>query len=246
MSMRLVGAHWKAETLTLVRIPFFAIPTLLFPGLLFLLFGVPYARQPGAAEVLMASFAGYGVIGVTLFQFGVGIAEDRKSPWEDFLHILPVAPSVRFTARILSALLFALIAVVVVIALGLLFTPARLSMDEWVKLLFALLVGSIPFVLIGITLGYWLHPKAALPIANILNLLMAYAGGLWFPPQSLPGPVVHISVYLPMWHYREVIWSAVLNQPWPLVSWLWLLGYAVVFGALALWGYRRDQGQRYA
>ena len=68
---------------------------------------------------------------------------------------------------------------------------------------------------------------------------------LWTSPQSLPAVVGRISPYLPTLCYAEVAWTAVLGRPWWLEDWLWLLGYAVAFGSLAVWGYRRDEGQCY-
>jgi ABC-2 type transport system permease protein len=43
----------------------------------------------------------------------------------------------------------------------------------------------------------------------------------------------------------ELVWSAVFEQPWPLLPCLGLLIYTLIFGVLAVWGYRRDEGQHY-
>jgi ABC-2 type transport system permease protein len=41
------------------------------------------------------------------------------------------------------------------------------------------------------------------------------------------------------------LWPAVLGTPWHVQHWLALFGFAALFAALAAWGYRRDEGQRF-
>ena len=112
-------------------------------------------------------------------------------------------------------------------------------------LLYAL-CGGVPFVLIGISIGYWTSARAAVPIATACNLLLAYAGGLWMPPQIFPRFVATISPYLPTRQFADLLWSVTgdggrrarargLGR-----STLWSLR------AVAAIGYRRDERSRYA
>lgn len=243
--MKLVWAHLKAEILELVRYPAYAVPTLAFPGLLFLFFAVPNSKNQMIANQFMASYATFAVLGVAFFQFGVGIATDRESPWQIFLRILPVSPQVRFTARVLAALAFALAAIVIVFIIAALLTPAGLNLSDWILFSLTLLLGSIPFGLMGIALGYWAQAKAALPIANLLYLSLSYTGGLWLPPGNLPRLVAQISPYLPTRIYAEAVWIVVQGQTWRVKPWFGLASYALGAGLLAVWGYRRDEGQNY-
>ena len=107
------------------------------------------------------------------------------------------------------------------------------------------LLGGIPFALGGIALAYLASPKAAVPLANVLYLLLAFAGGLWVTPDSLPPLVAGISPSLPTRQYGELVWSAVQGQSWPEEAVAGLLVYTLIFGVLAVWGYQRDQGQTY-
>jgi ABC-2 type transport system permease protein len=94
----------------------------------------------------------------------------------------------------------------------------------------------------GIAMGYWSSPRAATPLATLAWLLLAYLGGLWATPAELPGWAEEISPYLPTRLWGEVTWAAVQGQATSLGDWLGLLAYAVGFGVLAMWGYRRDEG----
>ena len=243
--MMLVWAHFKADFLQMLRLPAYIIPTLLFPALFFLIFGSTYASDPETADVIMASFATFAVLGVAFFQFGIGIARDRDSPWEVYTRILPLRPRVRFAAKVLSAMIFALLSASGVVLVAQFTTPVALSAGAWGRLGVGLLVGSVPFALFGIALGYWTRPRAAVPIANLFYLLLSYAGGLWFPPETLPDAVAALSTVLPTRLWGEVVWTGVREMPWTPGPWLGLLAYAALFGALATWGYRRDEGERF-
>jgi ABC-2 type transport system permease protein len=225
--MTLVAAYTRAQLLELARYPTFLVPTLAFPSMFFLFFVVPRANA-GEAQLLMASYAAFAVLAIAFFQFGVGVAIERASPWEVFLRTLPARALVRFTARVLSALVFAAAAATVVIAVALVSTDAALAATQWPAFLITLMLGSVPFALLGIAIGYWTTPRGALPIANILYLALSYLGGFWTTGEHLPSIVNALSPAL------------------PTRQWVWLIVYACAFALLAGWGYRRDEGERFS
>jgi ABC-2 type transport system permease protein len=241
--MRLVRAHTRAELLELIRYPSFSVPTLAFPALLFLFFGVP--AEGSDEEILMVSYAAFGVLGVALFQFGVGIASERVSPWQVYLRTLPVPARVRFAARLAAAAVFALASAGAVVVIALLLTSAALGAGQWLRVGLALAFGTIPFGLLGLAIGYWLTPKGALPVANLLFLGLAFLGGLWTGAASLPEAVDSFSPVLPTRQWGELVWAPALDRGWKVWPWLGLAGYAAAFALLAAWGYRRDEGLRY-
>lgn len=245
-SVRLLWAHARAETLARLRQPHYSVFTLLFPALVFIMFGLPYARRAGedAAAAVMASFSAYGVIGVVLFQFGVGVATDRVSPWHRYVRTLPVGAGTLFAARLLSALGFALATAAAVAGLGVLLAGVRLDAAGWARLAAGLVLGGVPFGALGFALGSWTGPRAVVPLANLIYFPMAYAGGLFFPPETLPAVLQRAAPYLPTYRFGQVVWRAVAGEPWRAADWLWLAGCAAAFTGLALAGYRRDQGHR--
>jgi ABC-2 type transport system permease protein len=243
--VRLVLLHARASTLELLRYPTFSVPTLAFPALFYLLFVAPRPDTDADPTLLLASFTGFAVLGVSFFQFGVGIAAERESPWERFVRTLPIRVRVRFAARVLSAALFGVASAVLVAAAALATTDVRLTAPRWIALALALLVGALPFALLGIALGYWASPRSALPLANVLYLVLAFLGALWTTPQHLPGSVSAISPLVPTRQFGNVLWGAVGGNVWRPRDWLLLGAWSVVFAALGAWGYRRDEGRRY-
>jgi len=241
--LRLMLLHARAITIELLRYPAFVVPTLAFPAVFFLFFLGP--RTQAAANLQMGTFAGFAVIGVAFFQFGVGIAVERASPWETYLRTLPVGPGTRLGARVLSAVVFAGAAAAILVAVAALTTHVMLPPAQWIALVATLLVGAAPFAVLGIALGYWAPQRGALPIANILYLGLSYAGGLWFRARELPAPVEAVSRYLPTRAYADALAAAVEGRMLALRTGASLVGFTVLFALLAAWGYRRDEGTHF-
>jgi ABC-2 type transport system permease protein len=241
--VKLVLVHARWQLVELARYPAFLVPTLVFPAMFFVFFVVPHADERDATA-LMASYAAFAVLAIAFFQFGVGVAVDRVSPWELYLRTLPASRFVRFGARIVAALVFASAAAAIVVAVALTTTPASLPAARWPLVAATLLGGAVPFALLGIAIGYWTSPRGALPLANILYLGLSYLGGLWTADAHLPGFVRPLSPAVPTRQWANALWAAtrgdVAARPW-----LVLALYGFVFAALAGVGYRRDEGQRF-
>ncbi len=193
----------------------------------------------------MASFVVYGVIGVAFFQFGVSIAQERESHWERYRRTLPDAVTPRLVAQLASAMVFALLTAILVIVVAHLVSVPTLTVLQVLSLLVATLFVSVPFVFLGIALGYWTNAKSAVAVANLLYLPLAYLGGLWMPPHLLPAGISAISVYTPTRQAGEIVWAIAGGQAIPWASAAMLTAFALAFAALAYLGYQRDEKQRY-
>jgi ABC-2 type transport system permease protein len=220
----------------------FLVFTLLFPALFFLIFGVPEASDFYRAQTLLASFNAFGVIGVVLFQSAVMGAQTRHSSWERYLHTVPIPPLARLGARLLMVTSFACLSIVSVSAIAWRFTALEIDLLTWLKLSGVLLIGSVPFALVGYLLGGLASPKGVVPLANLVYLCLSYAGGLWFPPQLLPEVVQQLSIHLPSRKYAEMLWDVALYRPLnghdvrDLV--LQTLFFLALLGGQHLWKYR--------
>jgi ABC-2 type transport system permease protein len=142
-------------------------------------------------------------------------------------------------------MVFGVLSAAVVAIVARLFTPVDLTVQQWLQAFVYVLIGGVPFVLIGITIGYWVSARAAVPLATACNLLLGYAGGLWIPPQYLPHAIQVVSPYLPTRAFGDLLWSVAGggNASHAVVT---LASYAAVFAGIASLGYRRDERIRYA
>jgi ABC-2 type transport system permease protein len=243
--MTLVWAHARAETVQLLRYPAYALPTLALPAVFLLVFGRGLVTD--APERLLAGFAATAVLMVTFFQFGVGIAVTRATPWETFARTLPVGPGTRLAARVLSAVGFAAATVMVVGIVAITVFDARPTPPRAAALVLGLVLGGVPFALLGIALGYWVSPRAAFPAANLVYFPLAIGGALWRPLEDPPPSVDLASQLLPTRSWIEVLDPmATGDGSVPLRHVAALAGWSVAFGALAWFGYRRDEGERFS
>ena len=108
------------------------------------------------------------------------------------------------------------------------------------------LAGVVPFAFLGIALGYWAPARGALPIANLLYLVMSYVGGLWILPSRLPAGVEAISGFLPTRALSDGLAASARGAPVAWQSWGALGAFAVLFAGVAIAGYRRDEGRRFS
>ncbi len=246
MSAKIFTAHVVAMLRDIIRTPSFAVPAIVFPAMFYSIFALSWARTGStSANTMLCSYVGFAVVGVTLFQFGVGIATERGRPWERYLRSLPVTVETRFAARIVVAGIVAAMAAGLVAIVARCFSPLTLDAMQWVKLGLFALGGAVPFVMLGVAIAYNAPPRGALPITNIIYLLCSFAGGFWIPPQYLPSLAAAVSPYLPTRQYAELLWSVVGPHDAGHAA-LMLFYFTAAFSALAIAGYRRDERIRYA
>ena len=134
LPLALAAAHVRMRLLTLLRIPAYVAGTLATPSVILVFLGPGLADTTAQANAVMASFTVFAVMGVAFFQFGVGIAEGRASPWATFERILPAPFAVRLAGAVAPAVLFAAAAAGLVIAVAHLFMPVALDTGAWLRL----------------------------------------------------------------------------------------------------------------
>ena len=164
----LVIEHFRAQMLTLVRTPAYSLLTVFTPSIIFIFVGLSVIDSRQTANFLLGSYSIFATLGVAFFQFGVGIANERESPWEQFAHVLPVSPVTRFVAAV---------AIAILIGVALLATDVGMPSSAWGRMLASVFLGALPMSLLGIAIGYWFTPKAALPppTSSIWRLLLPAA-----------------------------------------------------------------------
>lgn len=216
----------------LFRQPGFWIPTVLFPAMLYAFFGAQSGGGVWAVNA-MASFTVYAVLGVGFFQFGVSVAQDRESPFATWLRTLPGAAAYQWVARILASILFVAIAVALVIAVARAMTDVALPGLAWARLALVCVMSAVTATGMGIALGSLASARAAVPLANLIYLPLAYLGGLWVPPIAMPEVIERISRWTPTRAMGELSWDAVGGTAWEPRHLTLLLGWTLAAFALA-------------
>ncbi len=239
--------HARFQLLETIRIPIALIGSAFFPAASMLFFVVPFAGgDPVYATYATASMVTFSVMTTNLFQYGVGVAEDRGQPWDPFTRTLPAGPGPRFAGRIMAGLVLMGISLTPVVLIAALFTAATVSVPAFFAALGATAVAAVPFTLMGLAIGYALPAKAAIVVAQVLFIPLAFGGGLLSAPGSAPGFVEDLAPYLPTGGAARLMWAAVGDFPLDVGSLAALGGWIVALGAVAVWAYRRDEGRRFS
>jgi len=246
----MIVAQSRSEFLRLIRVPAFSIPVLAFPVMFYSLFGLPWAHRHidgidvGSYE--MASFGAYAVISVALFAFGVTVANDRGSKTTVLMRATPMSPTAYLVGKTLATLVFALLAIAALFAFAAITGGIRLQPLLWLVLAARLLLGVFPFLTLGFAVGYLAGPNSAVAILQLINLPMSFASGLFVPLDDLPLYVRSIAPYLPAYHFGQLAWGAMGAPVEPIVTTvLWLFGFTVVFAAIAIRSYYREESKTF-
>lgn len=90
-----------------------------------------------------------------------------------------------------------------------------------------------------------MSPKAAIAVVQLTLFPLAFAGGLFLPPQMFPTWLDAISRLTPTRGARELIIAATTGAPLGTAFVLVLLGWTAALAALTVFAYRRDEGRNY-
>ena len=234
----------RSELLRVWRTPGFAIPTLLFPAMFYLFFGVLLAHgEHGAEQSLYAlgGLASFGVMTPGLFGFGVGFAVDRGMGWLQVKRASPMPPAAYLLAKVAMAMLFAGIVSTMLCCMAAFLAQVSLAPDQWLTLLVTLVLGSIPFCALGLAVGAWAKPQSAPALVNLIYLPMSFLSGLWMPLQFLPPFMQKLATIFPAYHLGRLARAATgVEQAQVLPHVLALAGFTALFLVLAARGYRRN------
>lgn len=247
---RVLAFETKYEFIKLVRLPAYAIPVIAFPLMFYCIFGLAFGRgRAGGVAVaayLIATMGAFGVIGASMFGLGVGVASERGQGWMTVKRASPMPMAAYFGAKVLMAMIFSAVLVVLLFAIGYLFGGVRFPVSGWLSLAAALVLGAAPFCALGLAVGYLAGPNSAPPMVNMIYLPMAFASGLWMPLNILPKFVQDIAPFLPPYHLAQLALSAAGMSPDPAAKHVFaLVGFTVLFLLLAGVGFLRDEGKTY-
>ena len=244
----LAVVHARFQFLETVRIPIAVIGNLLFPSLALLFFVIPQravADDPGIATAAVAQLGVFAVMSTCLFSFGVGVSEDRAMPFDPFLRTLPAGAGPRLAGRVINGVVWSYFALVPLVLIGWLLTAATITAPRALAAVVMVPVVAVPFLLLGLAIGYRLTSKAAIAVVQATLFPLAFAGGLFMPPEAFPAWLDAFSKLLPSRAARDLAVQAVTGYPAYTYALVVLLAWTAVFAALAVTAYRRDEGRRF-
>jgi ABC-2 type transport system permease protein len=233
--------YLRYEVLRTWRNRRFLLFSLVFPLVLFLTVAGPHKH----AVVDNVSFPLYYMTGmiawgtmVAVISSGARIAAERAVGWTRQLRITPLPTWSYFAAKIFCGYMMALLSMAVLFGAGS-FVGVRLDATQWLVMVGLLLVGLVPFAVMGIMFGHLLKIDSLGPAIGGVTSLFALLGGA-YGPLVTSGFLFKVVKVLPSYWLVQAGKSARDGAGWPLEAWVVVAAWSLVLSVLAVRVYQRD------
>ncbi|MBZ5505465.1 MAG: ABC transporter permease [Acidobacteriia bacterium] len=236
----------KYEFIKTLRQPAYVIPTLTFPVIFYVMFGIVFGGKQAVGAVnlatyLLATYSAFGVIGASLFGFAVGVAMERGYGWLQVKRASPMPPLAYLAAKTTMAMIFSAILVTALFVIGTAFGGVHLSVGKFLGLAGTMIAGTIPFCALGLAIGCYSAPNSAPAVVNVLFLPLSFCSGLWLPIQLLPKFLQHAAPFLPPYHLGQLALQQIgFSGGHGMQHVAALAAFTVFFLLLAQRGFKRD------
>jgi len=236
------------ELRRLTRDPRFLLLTTLIPLGMYLFFGSyqvhsTHGPVPMRSRILeMVGMACYAGLMVTITNGG-NIAADRALGWIAQLRTTPIGVRGITVAKMGSGLVLSLPAIALIYLIGGIIQEIQLTPLQWTGLVLVTWIGTLPFALLGMSLGYLSTPLSAGPMVMASTLGLAALGGLWIPVADLPDALRHLANFLPASGWSDIPERIALHQAFEPRDVIRMLGWSFAFTLAARSAYRRGTPQ---
>ncbi len=220
-----------------IRLLLFAVVT---PVISYVVFSSVGAAGPSPEQqaALMIGLAGYGAVFGAL-SVGVSVSQERASGWLRQLRATPLPPARVITVRAFLSTLAAIPPVLAVGLTGRIEHGIALSPGRSLVIVALMWLGTVPFALLGMAIGYGLTPQIAQPATFLFFFVLSVVGGLLIPTAAFPHLIQNIAQGLPTFRYAELGWRSVAGLTPNIADVAILAGWAALFGVAAVAAYRR-------
>jgi ABC-2 type transport system permease protein len=211
-----------------------AMPTLLY--LLYSGFSPTKTTHGLAAPTsFMVAMMCYATIGSACYAMGPPLAQERVTRWMTQLRVMPLSGPAWLAAKLVQGAVLVLPGVVAVGVTAMVSRDIHLGMAQWVELVGVLVLGSLPFSVLGLVIGEAFDGQAASSATLFLVLGLSFVGGLFIPDAQLPQPVRRFAGIFPSHQlaslartiasgHRVAFVSAAVLCSWTLVAAVAALG----------------------
>jgi ABC-2 type transport system permease protein len=237
------STHFRYEMLRVLRNRVFYAVTLVLPLVLF--FGVASGQRLATFNgtsfplYFMTAMAVYGSMFAAVGP-GSRIARDISGGWTRQLRITPLRARTDLAAKVASAYLLVLPTLVLLYLAGT-SLGVRLAASQWLEMTGLILVGLVPFVVIGFVVGYLMPVDALTPALGGIVVLFALFGGVYGFELAKSGPMFDVMKALPSYWLVQAGKSVTAGGGgWPGQAWLVIAVWTVVLVPVAALAYRRN------
>ncbi len=235
----------KAETIRILRNPYFVFWSLLMPIVFYIIFTKVFNtniqdKQEWQAHYLM-SMTAFSVMGSAIMTLGIRIVEERTKGWSVFMRITPLSDQAFFAAKMIGQTVIHLFSILIIFLAGALINQVTLTAFEWLMSGLWILLGSLPFLALGTLVGTMKRVDTASGVSNVIYMILAISGGMWMPMEIMPSIIQKIGVWLPSYNLGNGAWEIIRGNSPEWGNFLILLGYFFLFVLLSSYIRRKQE-----
>lgn len=253
-----VGDSWTLTKRALIhwqRQPMTPIAGVLFSFMFMLMFGFLFGgamHVPGGGDYV--DFVVPGILGMSMM-FGLeatmlNVVEDKKAGLSDRFRAMPMSRSAVLGGRAVADVLDAGLNLVALVGCGLLIGwRFDASAAEFIAAMALLLLLRTSMIWVGVFLGVVIDSPDATALVQILVFPLAFLSSVFVPTATMPGWLAPIADWNPLSAtvaaVRDLLTSpGAGGDAWPvehaaLLAVAWPAAITLVFGTLAVHGYKR-------
>lgn len=234
----MVFKYLKLEWTITLRQKIYLILSVGMPLVFFLIFTslakVPQAEANQIYKESLMSMTVFSLTSYCLLTFPIELVQDKQNGWQKKLFATPMTPVKYYLAKVFKIMSMFLFSIVLMFTVGGMIRHIHMTVFEWIASGILLWHGSSLFLSIGLVLAQYKDVKQASSIGNLLYIILAIVGGLWFPISLFPKWLASISHYMPTYRLKQLGLDMIQHQTINLTALGFLLGYCILFIIIAL------------
>lgn len=210
--LRILYTESKLEVIKCLRLPAFSSSILSFPLIVYIVCGVLIdinVQEIRADHYWLVAASSIGMIGTSLFGFGVYIAIERGQGWLLLKRVSPLPVYIHFLAKAFMAIVFCALITSLLVVIALIFGSADLGIKQILVLIVTQMFCSLPFCMLGLVIGCAVSANSAHAIVNLIYLPLLFLSGIIVPYTYFPPWLQGIAHYLPSYHSVQLALSSI-------------------------------------
>jgi ABC-2 type transport system permease protein len=236
-----LAALLKVQAKLSLREPYALGPGIGFPVVLLVLFGFISKNVPGnvgGTGLTVIDLYVPTIIVISFIAIAISLpstlVRDREIGWLRRISMTPVHPSRLLAVQLILDLVFATVAIVIVIVGGTAIFGAPLTVGIPFFILSLVLTIAVIFSLGLVVVALVPTQAMARPVAGVLFFVLLFLSGLWIQPAQVGAPLRDIMWYSPSGAAVRAILYSVFHAAPPVTTLLALVGYTLVFAFVAV------------
>jgi ABC-2 type transport system permease protein len=228
VDLRNMRRHWKSTIAT----------SLVLPLLYLVAFGYGLGRDITIDGVSYLAFVIPGIVALTSFSISFNGAASKLQVdrffYKSFDELLmsPVSLESIIIGKSLIGVLRGMISCLAVFAVGLFLAP---TLAVNLPFFLMLLLSCFVFALFGVLIAFVINSHQGMAtFSTVVMLPMTFLCGTFFSLSQLPDVAKAILYVLPLTHASELLRATVLDQAFPWLSFVALVGFGVAFFVAAV------------